>query len=166
MTMKNTVDALLLVRTFAQKGITVGTAESCTGGLVAKLITDVAGSSQVLRGGFVTYTNEVKTRLLGVDPLIFERETEVSHACAKAMAAGAGERLDVTLAVSLTGFAGPTGGTEDDPVGTVYIGIASPRGVTSERFCAPDPSTRESVRHAAAMRALELLYLEAQFLTE
>ena len=166
MSMKKTIDAPLLVQMLAKKQITVGTAESCTGGLVAKLITDVAGSSQVLRGGFVTYTNEIKTRLLGVDPLIFARESEVSHACAKAMAAGAKERLDVTLAVSLTGFAGPTGGTEVDPVGTVYIGIASPRGVTSERFTAPDCSTREGVRNAAAVRALELLYREAELLTE
>ena len=161
---KNTIDAALLVREFAQKGITVGTAESCTGGLVAKLITDVAGSSQVLLGGFVTYTNEVKTRLLGVDPGIFARDTEVSFACAEAMAAGARERLGATLAVSLTGFAGPTGGTDADPVGTVYIGIASARGVRSERFQAPDPSTRESVRNAAAVRALELLYGEGRLL--
>ena len=158
--MKNSVDARLLVRHFSEKGITVCTAESCTGGLVAKLITDVAGSSQVLLGGFVTYTNEVKMRLLGVDSELLARETEVSHACAKAMAAGARERLGATLAVSLTGFAGPTGGTDADPVGTVYIGIASPRGVVSERFQAPDPSTRKKVREAAAMRALELLYCE------
>ena len=162
--MKNKVDACLLVRHFSQKGITVCTAESCTGGLVAKLITDVAGSSQVLLGGFVTYTNEVKTRLLGVDPAILARDSEVSHACAKAMAAGARERLGATLAVSLTGFAGPTGGTDADPVGTVYIGVASPCGVVSERFQAPDPSSRERVREAAAKRALELLYREGELL--
>ena len=164
--MKYTVDAALLVRAFSEKGITVGTAESCTGGLVAKLITDVAGSSSVLRGGFVTYTNEIKIDLLGVDPQIIALESEVSHACARAMASGARVRLGVTIAVSLTGFAGPTGGTEKDPVGTVYIGIASPRGVVSERFAASDSTTREGVRNDAAMRALELLYRESQLLSE
>ena len=162
--MRNKVDACLLVRHFSQKGITVCTAESCTGGLVAKLITDVAGSSQVLLGGFVTYTNEVKMQLLGVDPEILARDSEVSHVCAKAMALGARERVGATLAVSLTGFAGPTGGNDADPVGTVYIGIASPRGAFSERFSAPDPSSRERVREAAAMRALELLYEEGALL--
>jgi len=162
--MKTAIDATRLVRALAQRGITVGTAESCTGGLVAKLITDVAGSSSVLLGGFVTYTNEIKTCLLGVDPLIFERDTEVSHACAKAMAEGARKRLGTTLAVSLTGFAGPTGGTDKDPVGTVYIGVSSPRGTISERFTAPDPTAREAVRCAAAARALELLHQEAMLL--
>ena len=159
--MKNTVTAQRLVRELARRGITVGTAESCTGCLVAKLITDVSGSSAVLKGGFVTYTNEMKTELLGVSPAIFEADTEVSHACAKAMAEGARARLGVTLAVSLTGFAGPTGGTDADPVGTVYIGVSSSEGTWSERFSAPDATTRARVRNAAAQRALELLYRAA-----
>ena len=162
--MNNVITADLLVRNFREHGVTVGTAESCTGGLVAKLLTDVAGSSAVFSGGFVTYTNELKTALLGVSPLIFESDTEVSHACAKAMAVGARERLGVTVAVSLTGYAGPSGGSAADPVGTVYIGLASPRGVRSERFSAPDASTRENVRNAAAQRALELLYQEGDAL--
>ena len=149
--------AARLVEEFSARGITVGTAESCTGGLIAKLITDVAGSSAVLAGGFVTYTNEVKTALLGVDPTIFAAHTEVSHACAEAMAKGARERLSCTLAVSATGFAGPGGGTESDPVGTVYLGIATPNGTYSERFSAPKGSTREEVRNAAALRAMEML---------
>lgn len=155
MTLRNA--AARLVEEFSARGITVGTAESCTGGLIAKLITDIPGSSAVLSGGFVTYTNEVKTALLGVDPNIFVRETEVSHACAEAMAQGAKERLSCTLAVSATGFAGPGGGTEKDPVGTVYLGIATPNGTYSERFSAPVGSTREEVRNAAAMRAMEML---------
>ncbi len=146
-----------LVKEFSARGITVGTAESCTGGLIAKLITDVAGSSAVLRGGFVTYTNEVKTKLLGVDPKIFDAHTEVSSACAEAMARGARERLSCTLAVSATGFAGPGGGNEKDPVGTVYLGIATPSGTYSERFSAPEGATRDEVRNAAALRAIEML---------
>ena len=148
----------------AFQGCTVSTAESCTGGLIAKALTDIPGSSAVFCGGFVTYTNEIKIGVLGVDSDVIARHTEVSFACAEAMAAGARERLGATLAVSLTGFAGPTGGTDADPVGTVYIGIASLRGVRSERFQAPDPSTRESVRNAAAVRALELLYGEGRLL--
>ena len=149
--------AVRLVKGFSTKGITVGTAESCTGGLIAKLITDVAGSSAVLAGGFVTYTNEVKTKLLGVDPKIFDAHTEVSRACAEAMAKGARARLGCTVAVSATGFAGPGGGNEKDPVGTVYLGIATQNATYSERFSAPEGATRDEVRRAAAMRAMEML---------
>ena len=151
-----------LVREFAKKGITVGTAESCTGGLIAKSITDVSGSSAVLRGGFVTYTNEIKIKLLGVDPAIIARDSEVSLACAEAMAEGARERLGVTLAVSATGFAGPGGGNVRDPVGTVYLGVATPNGTYGKRFCAPLGATRRAVRTAAALCALELLWDAAE----
>ena len=151
-----------LVRELAKKGITVGTAESCTGGLIAKSITDVSGSSAVLHGGFVTYTNEIKMKLLGVDPAIIARDSEVSFACAEAMAEGARERLGVTLAISATGFAGPGGGTERDPVGTVYLGVATPNGTYSKRFCAPLGATRRAVRMAASLCALELLWDAAE----
>ena len=146
-----------VVRELAARGITVSTAESCTGGLIAKLITDVSGSSAVLAGGCVSYTNEIKISVLGVDPAIIERDTEVSHACAAAMAEGARARFGTDLAVSTTGYAGPTGGTERDPVGTVYIAVASPNGTRTERFSAPLGATRSGVRNAAAYRALELL---------
>ncbi len=147
-----------LVREFACRGITVGSAESCTGGLIAKMITDISGSSSVFSGALVTYTNEIKTRVLGVDPDVIARETEVSAACAAEMAARARERLGTTLAVSTTGFAGPGGGNEKDPVGTVYIGVATSGGVTVERFCAPIGADRRQVRNAAARRALALLW--------
>ena len=146
-----------VVRELAARGITVSTAESCTGGLIAKLITDVSGSSAVLAGGCVSYTNEIKISVLGVDPTIIERNTEVSHACAAAMAEGARARFGTDLAVSTTGYAGPTGGTERDPVGTVYIAVATPNGTRTERFSAPLGATRCGVRNAAAYRALELL---------
>lgn len=152
-----TAAARRLVKLCVRYGVTVGTAESCTGGLIAKAITDIPGSSAALCGGLVTYTNEVKIKLLGVDPAIIERDTEVSLTCAKAMAEGARECLGVTLAVSTTGFAGPGGGTETDPVGTVYLGLATPQGVISERFSAPPCATRAQVRNAAALRALTLL---------
>lgn len=155
--MKEKGTATRLVRECAKRGVKIATAESCTGGLIAKSVTDVAGSSAVFSGGAVTYTNEVKIALLGVDPNVIARESEVSHVCAKAMAEGARARFGVDLAVSTTGYAGPTGGTPTDPVGTVYIGVSSPDGTYSERFCAPDGLTRAGVRRAATDRAIALL---------
>lgn len=139
------------------RGMTIATAESCTGGLIAKVLTDIPGCSAVFAGACVTYTNAVKEALLGVDPAIIDRDTEVSHACAAAMAVGVRERLGVDAAVSTTGFAGPGGGTPCDPVGTVYIGISTAAGVRTERFSVPDPSSRTAVRESAALRALQLL---------
>ena len=146
-----------LVSTCSKHGITVSTAESCTGGLIAKLITDIPGSSAVLAGGCVSYTNEVKMQVLGVDPAIIQHHTEVSHACAAAMAEGACRLYRTTLAVSTTGFAGPGGGTEEDPVGTVYLAVHTPAKTYTERFSAPANASRRGVRNAAAMRALTLL---------
>lgn len=146
-----------LVRECTKRGVTVGSAESCTGGLIAKMITDIPGSSAVLSGAFVTYTNEIKIGVLGVDPNTVTLYTEVSEACAAEMAVCARTRLGTTLAVSATGFAGPGGGTENDPVGTVYLGLATPEGVTVERFCVPAGAERRRVRAASAVRALELL---------
>lgn len=146
-----------LVEALLSRGATAATAESCTGGLIAKLITDVPGSSAAFVGSVVSYTNEVKMRLLGVDPSIIEEHTEVSLACAKAMAEGARLRLGSDFAISTTGYAGPGGGTEIDPVGTVYIGVSTERGTVAERFSAPANATRSEVREAAAARALELL---------
>ena len=148
---EKTVDALV-----ARKE-TMSSAESCTGGLITKVITDIPGSSAVLTGGCVSYTNEIKIKLLGVDPAIIARVSEVSQECAEAMARGVRERFGSTYALSTTGYAGPTGGTENDPVGTVYIALATPEGVIGERFCAPEGSMRSEVRCAAAARALEML---------
>ena len=140
---------------------TVATAESCTGGLIAKSITDIAGSSAVLAGGMVTYTNRIKTDVLGVDAAIIEQHTEVSHACAKAMAERAKAMFGTDYALSATGYAGPGGGTEQDPTGTVYIGIATPNGSRSERICVEN-ATRAQVRNAVAYYALTMLLNEIQ----
>jgi PncC family amidohydrolase len=145
------------VRALVARGETVSSAESCTGGLITKVITDIPGSSAVLTGGCVSYTNEVKMNVLGVDPDIIARVSEVSAECAAAMARGAGEKFGSTYALSTTGYAGPTGGTEKDPVGTVYLALVTPDGVIGERFCAPAGSTREEVREMATARALEML---------
>ena len=151
-----------LVREFTKRNFTIATAESCTGGLIAKCITDIAGSSAVLLGGFVTYTNQAKIELLGVDPALIDRDTEVSASCAKAMACGARERLKTAFGVSTTGYAGPTGGSDADPVGTVFIGVSTPSTSFCERFCAPVGATRAQVRAAAAHRAMDLLLLAAE----
>ena len=151
----------LAVKAMKEKAVTVATAESCTGGLISKSITDVSGSSAVLAGGMVTYTNRIKTDVLGVDASIIEERTEVSHACAKAMAERAREMFGTDYALSATGYAGPGGGTEKDPTGTVYIGIATPNGVRSERICVEN-ATRTQVRNTATYHALQMLLNEIQ----
>ena len=151
----------LVVKTMKEKNVTVATAESCTGGLISKCITDVAGSSAVFAGGMVTYTNRIKTDVLGVDASIIEEHTEVSHACAKAMAERAKMLFGTDYALSATGYAGPGGGTEKDPAGTVYIGIATPNGARSERVCVEN-ATRAQVRNAVTHYALTMLLDEIQ----
>ena len=146
-----------VIERYAARGWTAATAESCTGGLIAKLLTDIPGSSAVFCGACVTYTNAVKERLLGVSPATIERETEVSRACAEEMAAGVRRAVGSDVSVSTTGYAGPGGGTERDPVGTVYIGWSFAHTTGSERFEAPAGTDRAGVREAAARRALELL---------
>ena len=145
-----------VVRTLKEKKATLASAESCTGGLIAKSITDISGSSAVLAGGMVTYTNRIKIEALGVDASIIEEHTEVSHACAKAMAVRAKEVFGTDYALSATGYAGPGGGTEKDPTGTVYIGIATPNGSRSERVCVEN-ATRAQVRNTVAHYALQML---------
>ncbi len=149
--------AALAVKVLKEKQAIVATAESCTGGLIAKSITDIAGSSAVLAGGMVTYTNRIKTLVLGVDASIINEHTEVSHACAEAMAERAKETFGTDYALSATGYAGPGGGTEKDPTGTVYIGIATPSGVRSERICVEN-ATRAQVRNTVAHYALQMLF--------
>jgi nicotinamide-nucleotide amidase len=136
-------------------GWTIATAESCTGGLVAGAITAVPGSSDVFVGGAVTYSNEMKTTLIGVDPALVETLGAVSDAVAMSMAAGVRHVTDADLAVAVTGIAGPDGGTAEKPVGTVWFGIAGPEGCYAEmrRF----PGDREGVRERAVTTALDLL---------
>ena len=149
------------VKTLKEQNLTVATAESCTGGLIAKSITDVAGSSAVLAGGMVTYTNRIKIDVLGVDASIIDEHTEVSHACAGAMAERAREMFGTDYALSATGYAGPGGGTEKDPTGTVYIGIATPTGARTERICVTN-ATRTQVRNTVAHYALKMLLDEVK----
>src|ERR1043166_1175164 len=107
-----------------KRGEWLATAESCTGGLIARLLTDVAGSSQWFERGLVTYSNRAKSELLGVAPALIDRHGAVSRECAAAMADGLLHRAPVQWTLSITGIAGPGGGSDEKPVGTVWIGIA------------------------------------------
>ncbi|MBK5292229.1 MAG: competence/damage-inducible protein A [Acidobacteriia bacterium] len=127
--LETTVGKLLL-----QRKATLSVAESCTGGLLAGRITSVPGSSAYFNGGFLTYTNAMKQALLGVDPALIAGHTEVSEAVAIAMAEGARTRTGSTYAVSVTGYAGPDGGTEANPVGTVFIGLSSKEKSKARRY--------------------------------
>ena len=140
-------------------GATVATAESCTGGMIGAMLTDVPGSSAYYRGGAVTYANDAKIELLGVPQGDLEAHGAVSEPVARAMAAGAARILRADYAVGITGIAGPTGGTPDKPVGLVYIGIHTPAGTrVHERRLGYD-SARPVIRMWAARTALNLLRL-------
>ncbi len=135
-------------------GVKVATAESCTGGLVAKTITDISGSSDYFLGGVVSYSNDIKVRLLGVPQDQLDAHGAVSAQVARAMALGARERFGVDLALSITGVAGPGGGSAAKPVGLTYVGVADARGVEVRRFVwAGD---RIANREHAARVALEM----------
>lgn len=154
--------AAALVKLFSEKGITVSTAESCTGGLIAKMITDIAGSSAVLIGSAVTYAVSAKEKMIGVPAELIEKYGVVSAEVAEAMAVGVRNLLGTDLAVSTTGIAGPGGGTDDIPVGTVCIGIAGKNGVRSKRLSLPTKRDRGYVRTVAAKNALAELIAETK----
>ncbi len=138
------------------RGLMLATAESCTGGLIAAALTAIAGSSDVVERGFVTYSNAAKTEMLGVPEALIAAEGAVSAPVARAMAAGALARSRASIAVSVTGVAGPGGGTEAKPVGLVWFGLAVRGGaVVSERRVFP--GDRAAVRAATVAHALALI---------
>jgi nicotinamide-nucleotide amidase len=141
-----------LAEILQKKGWTMATAESCTGGLIAGACTDLSGSSAWFERGFVTYSNDAKTELLGVDAALIEAHGAVSEAVARAMATGALRHSRAQVSVAVTGVAGPTGGSPDKPVGTVWFGWATPAGVFTEhrRF----DGDRAAVRQATVAHAL------------
>ena len=135
--------------------LTLGLAESCTGGLIATFITDIPGSSAYFEGGIVAYSYQVKERMLGVPASILERDGAVSAETVMAMAKGARKVLKVDVALAITGIAGPSGGTPDKPVGLTYIGLASPRGALWRKYIWK--GNRRENREQSARAALELL---------
>lgn len=151
----------VVVRELTNRGLTLATAESCTGGMISSRVTDVPGASAVLTHGFVTYANEAKAQLLGVSEDSLAKFGAVSEEVCREMAAGALVKSGADLAVSVTGIAGPGGGSEEKPVGTVFIGIAE-RGkeVTVTKKC--HPRGRKSFKEQVSQVALDLLRRRVQ----
>lgn len=142
-----------------QSGKTLGTAESCTGGLVGHLITEVPGSSAYFQGGIIAYSNEVKQRILGVRRETLERAGAVSAECAAEMAQGARRVLGVDIAVSITGIAGPSGSTPEKPVGLTYIHLSAAGYEQGERHVWSGNRRENKERSAEAALRLVLRYL-------
>lgn len=139
-----------------KKHLTVGTAESCTGGLVAKRLTDLPGASKVLKGGVVSYTDDVKESLLGVPKNLLAQFGAVSAPVAEAMAKGARDRLQCDLAVSTTGVAGPGPDERGNPQGLIYVSLASPKGCITQKIRVGF-LTRDQVRLAATQYSLDMI---------
>jgi nicotinamide-nucleotide amidase len=138
------------------RSLTLGLAESCTGGLVASRITDVPGSSAYFMAGFVTYSNEAKTKFLSVPDTIIARHGAVSNIVAERMAKGVRAAAGVHISVSITGIAGPEGGSPEKPVGTVFIGLATKKEVFVRKFLFT--GNRREVRKCSSEEALTMLY--------
>lgn len=152
-----TVDALAVFQAFKTRGLVLATAESCTGGLLAAAITDIAGASDVFDRGFVTYSNASKTELLGVPAYLIARAGAVSEAVARAMAEGAVQQSRANIAIAVTGIAGPGGGSAVKPVGLVHFACAVKHGLTHhvvETFGNPG---RAAIRQLALTRALKFI---------
>jgi len=146
----------VVVRLLKQRNETLAVAESCTGGLIANKITNVSGASEVFLAGYVTYANAAKSDVLGIDPKLIDKHGAVNEAIARAMADGARARAASKYGLATTGIAGPTGGLEDKPVGTVYIALASGDSETvARKFFFP--TDRETFKQLAAQAALDLL---------
>ena len=152
-TLRTLADEVIALCTRQQ--ITLGTAESLTAGLIAATLADVPGASKVLMGGIISYDPRVKHELLGVSQAVIDTVGVVSEACARQMAQGAQQALHVDIAVSATGLAGPSGGSFETPVGTVFIGCAT-QGNTTVTQC-HFTGDRQAVREQSVAMALQLI---------
>jgi len=157
MNLEERIGAILTAR-----GLTLVTAESCTGGLVGHRLTNVSGSSSYFLGGLVAYSNRLKEQLLGVSPATLEEHGAVSEATAREMARGARQRLDADLALSVTGIAGPTGGTPRKPVGLVYVALSSATGEVCQRHLFEGDRLEVKQQSADAVLRLLLDHLEGR----
>ncbi|MCE2926577.1 MAG: CinA family protein [Rickettsiales bacterium] len=144
-----------VVQAAKKSGLRIVAAESCTGGLLTGLITEISGSSAVIEVGFVTYANEAKTGLLGVDEDLIGEHGAVSEQVAVAMAGGARQKAEADLSVAITGIAGPTGGSEQKPVGTVFIALSTDQETFAQRF--QFNGNRTDIRLQAVEQALRLI---------
>lgn len=150
----NTKDLLAKLQRHA---LVVATAESCTGGLLAGLLTEIPGSSAMFERGLVTYSNAAKTDLLGVPATLIARHGAVSAEVAQAMADGALDRTPAHIALSITGIAGPDGGTSEKPVGLVYLAVAARGAATRVRECRFGDIGRAEIRLASVREAMQLI---------
>jgi nicotinamide-nucleotide amidase len=143
----------IVARVLMENRATIAVAESCTGGLLAERLTNLPGSSAYFLGGIVCYSNDLKTRLVGVPAEIIEAKGAVSSEVALALAAGIRKLTGATLGIGITGIAGPSGGTPEKPVGLVHIGIADEQGTREKGF--QFPGDRERIRFFATQNALD-----------
>lgn len=150
---QNLVDKV--TRRLIESGKTIATAESCTGGMIGELVTNMAGSSKVFKGGAIVYSNDEKERQLGVENATLVAHGAVSEEVVREMASGARSRFDVDMAVAVTGIAGPDGGTPEKPVGTVWLAIATEQGIKTKKLSWP--GMRDQVRTLSAWWALKLV---------
>lgn len=149
-------EARIFIAQAQSKSVTLATAESCTGGLFGAAITSISGASSVFMGGVMAYNNHVKTDLLFVPPEILERHGAVSSEVAQMMAEGVLKRIRADIGLSITGIAGPDGGTAQKPVGTVWIGMATPDETQAHLLQLGDIG-RNKIRDVTVLRALKLL---------
>ena len=150
-------EATALLAELRSKGVKVATAESCTGGLIVGLLTEIAGSSDVVDRGFITYSNEAKVEMLGVDPQLIADHGAVSEAVARAMANGALAHSNAAITVAVTGVAGPGGGTAAKPVGLVHLSAARHGGATLHHATRFGDIGRSAIRIATIREAMSLL---------
>ena len=146
-----------LLQSCRAQNLKIAIAESCTGGMIAAILTDIAGSSDVFERGYVTYSNEAKTEMLGVPAITIIENGAVSEPVARLMACGALLRSRADIAVSVTGIAGPGGGTDDKPVGLVHLSAAHNSGATIYHKCLFGDKTRSEIRHMTVEAAFGLL---------
>ena len=154
-----------LLQLLRQRGLKLCMAESCTGGLIAGLLTEIAGSSDVVERGFVVYSNEAKETMLGVPHHVIGTHGAVSEVCARAMAEGALKKSNADIAVSVTGIAGPGGGSPDKPVGLVHFGCASTGAETSHRRFIFERANRHEIRLRSVAAALDLVEAQIKLTT-
>lgn len=147
--------AIELLEKCRSKGVKLVTAESCTGGLISALFTEISGSSDVFECGFITYSNSSKIKFLGVDSALIEQHGAVSEQVASAMARGAIKKTNADIAVAVTGIAGPSGGTKEKPVGLVYIAVANKNSVICQKNIFD--GNRSEIRLKSVTKALDML---------
>jgi nicotinamide-nucleotide amidase len=150
-------EATALLALLRAKGLKVATAESCTGGLIAGLLTEIPGSSDVVDRGFVTYSNEAKAQMLGIDPELIGKYGAVSEQVARAMATGALAHSDAGITVAVTGVAGPGGGSAEKPVGLVHFGACRRGGGVIHYEARYGDVSRTAIRIASVRQALAMI---------